>query len=387
MCWRLVLRNRRRYKVVIFAIALGTMGFVIIRTMGDSVERNIGKNLELLGEATVMKADWDNNEDNYHPGQYYMKDVARLKRIPNVTAVAPVVSLSKIPAYFRNNEWQPGLAGIDHNYWKTQTPHVLSGRLISASDVVGRKQVCVLGKDVVKYLFDGGDPVGQVLRVGNLTFEVIGILGGIQHTNIRSAVFIPITTAQSLFKGLHWIRDIYVRVNDWNSVEKVREQVLQTLKSGHKGYEQGIRIIYFPERVERVRTLVRIIKFFVYAALVVTFILGKVGLTNVMLAAVQDRTREIGLRKALGAREGIIRLQFLTESVMISFLACVIGVVAGLVSVQLLKGPLGVEVSSYIMSVSILIDFAFTLSIGVWAGMYPSAKASRLDVVTAMRFE
>lgn len=272
MCWRLVLRNRRRYKVVIFAIALGTMGFIVIRTMGDSVEKNISQNLELLGEATVMKADWDNHEDNYHPGQYYMRDVARLKKIPNVTAVAPVVSLSKIPAYFRTNEWQPGLAGIDHNYWKTQTPHAISGRLISASDVVGRRQVCVLGKDVVKYLFGGSDPVGQVIRVGNLSFEVIGILGGIQHTNIRSAVFIPITTAQSLFKGLYWIRDIYVRVNDWNSVEQVRKQVLETLKRSHKGYEEGIRIIYFPERVERVRTLVRIIKFFIYAALIVTFI-------------------------------------------------------------------------------------------------------------------
>ena len=115
-----------------------------------------------------------------------MRDVARLRRIPNVAAVAPVVSLAKIPAYFRTAEWQPGLAGIDHNYWKTQTPHVLSGRLISASDVVGRRQVCVLGKDVVKYLFGGSDPVGQVIHVGNLTFEVIGILGGIQHTNIRT---------------------------------------------------------------------------------------------------------------------------------------------------------------------------------------------------------
>jgi putative ABC transport system permease protein len=106
-----------------------------------------------------------------------------------------------------------------------------------------------------------------------------------------------------------------------------------------------------------------------------------------MLAAIQDRTREIGLRKALGAREITIRAQFLTESVLISLMAGFAGVAFGLLAVQALKGPLGVEISSYVMSTSILMDLVFTVSVGVIAGLYPSLQASRLDVVTAMRFE
>ena len=387
MCWRQVLRNRRRYKAVMAAIAFGTAGFIVIRTMGDSVESKLGENLELLGEATVMMAEWDNHEDNLHPGQYYMRDVERLKRLPHVIAVAPVVTNPRIKATYRTTDWMAGLIGVDQSYWKTQTPRVLDGRLISASDVVGRKQVCVIGKDVVKFLFNGADPVGRVIRVANSNFRVIGHLGGIQHTEIRSGIFVPITTAQALFRGLDKIGVMYLRVDDWKWVKPVHRRVMALLKNAHRGYEEGIRLVYFPDRVNRVQTLVYIVKLFIYASLVVTFILGKVGLTNVMLAAIQDRTREIGLRKALGAREFTIRAQFLSESVLISLMAGMAGVAFGLIAVQALRGPLGVEVSSYVMSTSVLMDLVFTVSIGVVAGLYPSLQASRLDVVTAMRFE
>ena len=386
MCWHLVLRNRRRYKAVVAAIAFGTAGFIMVRTMGDSVEVKVAENLELLGEATVMRAHWENHE-NYHPGQYYMRDVTQLRKIPHVVAVAPVVTLPEIEAYVKTTQWIPGLMGVDHAYWSTQTCTLEKGRLIGPSDVVGRRGVCVLGREAVKYLFGREDPVGRVIRVGSVSFEVIGVLGGIQHTEIGRSIFVPITTAQNLFQGLDRIPEIFVRAEDWNRVDHVQEQVESTLKSLHKGYETGLRVMAYPERVKKVQTSILMVKLFVYAALAVAFVLGKVGLTSVMMAAVQDRTKEIGLRKALGAREELVMAQFLTESVFISVLAGVVGVAIGLLSVYLLKGPLGVEISAYVMSVSILMDLAFTIAIGIYAGLYPSLQASRLDVVTAMRFE
>ncbi len=387
MCWNLVLRNRRRYKAVIAAIAFGTAGFIVVRTMGSSVERNLGEHLELLGEATVMRVHWDAYEDTFHPGKYYIRDVLRIKRIPDVMAVAPVVTLPAIKAYVGTTEWAPSITGVDQSYWSTQTPYLLQGRLIGPSDVVGRRRVCVLGQDVVKYLFDKSDPVGQKLQVGQITFTVVGVLGGIQHTEIRRSIFVPITTGQDLFHGLYWIKEMYVRAANWDRVETVRNNVLQMLKASHKGYERGIRVEHYPRRIQMVTTTVYIVKLFIYASIAVTFLLGKVGLTSVMQAAVQDRTREIGLRKALGAQEEVIMAQFLTESVFISLLAGFVGVAIGLASVHLLKGPLGVEVSGYAMSSSIVLDLAFTITIGVVSGMYPSLKASRLDPVTAMRFE
>ncbi len=387
MCVRLVLRNRRRYKAVAAAIALGTIGFIVVRTMGDSVEKNLGKNLELLGEATVLAAVWSNHEENYHPGHYTMDDVQLLKRIPHVISVAPMVSTHRIFAYVGKVEWYPGLAGVDQNYWKTQTPTVKAGRLISASDVVGRRRVCVLGQDVVSYLFGDTNPVGKEIGFGSLTFTVIGTLGGIQHSDIKRTIFVPITTARSLFSGLYKISQIFIRVDNWNNVAEVRKAALKALRDAHPGYDHGIGIVYYPKRVQKVQTTVYIVKLFIYASVVVAFILGKVGLTNVMLAAVQDRTREIGLKKALGAQERYIMIQFLLESLLISVSSGFIGVCLGIATVQLLKGPLGVDISNYVISTSILVDITFTFAIGIWAGIYPSRMASRLDAVTAMRFE
>ncbi|HMK37576.1 MAG TPA: ABC transporter permease [Desulfomonilaceae bacterium] len=386
MCWRLVLRNRRRYKAVMAGIAVGTAGFIVIQTMGDSVEKKMGEHLELLGEATVLKAQWD-NEDSYHPGQFTQRDVSRLKKIPHLMAVAPVVSLPQINAYFRTTQWSPGLFGVDNEYWLTQTPSVQRGRLIGPSDVVARKNVCVIGQDVVKYLFDKVDPVGEKIHAGNLTFEVVGVLGGIQHTDIRRSIFIPLTTAQSLFQGLYRIQEIYLRVDDWNRVEGARSHALKVLSTEHKGYEDGIKIVSYPERLQRVKSTVYLVKLFVYAALGVTIILGGLGITNVMLAAVQDRTREIGLRKALGAREGTILLQFLIEAIFISVFAGIVGVIIGFLLVQLLKGPLGVDASPAMITASIGGGLLFTMFLGVLSGIYPSIRASRMDSVTAMRFE
>jgi putative ABC transport system permease protein len=239
----------------------------------------------------------------------------------------------------------------------------------------------------VKYLFEKADPVGEQIKAGNLSFEVIGILGGIQHTDIRRSIFIPITTAQNLFQGLYRIHNIFLRVDDWNHVERAKAQAMEVLAAGHKGYEDGIKIQFFPDRLQRVKATVYLVKLFVYAALGVTIILGGLGITSVMLAAVQDRTREIGLRKALGAREGIILLQFLIEAIFISFLSGAIGVVAGFALVQLLKGPLDVDVSSAMIMASILAGLMFTVFLGVISGIYPSIRASRMDSVTAMRFE
>ncbi len=387
MCWRQVLRNRRRYKAVLAAIAFGTAGFIIIRTMGDSVEKRLGENLELLGEATVMLAEWDNCDDNQHPGQYYMKDVVRLKKIPDVVAVAPIVDLPASPATFRTTQWNPGITGVDQAYWKTQTCRVKEGRLIGPSDVVGRKRVCVLGQEVVENMFKEVDPIGQVIVVGGLGFRVVGILGGIQHSEVKRSIFVPLTVAQTLAQELLFIRTIWVRTSDWTKVDGVRNRALQVLKDSHSGYGEGVRLTYYPERVKKVKATIYIVKLFIYASLVVAFLLGKSGLTNIMVAAVQDRTKEIGLRKALGADDHMVLYQFMTESVLVSFIAGVSGVILGLGLIYGLKGPLGVEVSGYIMSVSILVDLVVTVVIGVLAGIYPSRQASRLDVVSAMRFE
>jgi putative ABC transport system permease protein len=386
MCWTMVTRNRRRYRAVMAAIAFGTAGFIMVRTMGDATEQKIGENLELLGEATVIRAYWDNYE-NYHPGRFYMKDVYRVRKIPHVAAAAPVVTLGSITMQFNTVEMTPRLVGVDQAYWKTQTATLAAGRLIGPSDVALKKVVCVLGKDLAKNVFGTENPVGKKILVANTSIEIIGVLGGLQKDDIARSIFVPLSAAQAYFPGLDRIEEIYIRADNWDQVENVRNQAFEVLKSLHKGYEEGLEVMHFPERVSKVTGTVSMIKLFVYAALAIAFLLGKVGLTSVMLAAVQERTKEIGLRKALGAEEELLMLQFLTESVFISVAAGLMGVFAGIVGVNLIKGPVGIQVSSYVLSLSIFMDLGLTMLIGVVAGVFPALQAGRMDPVTAMRFE
>ncbi len=280
----------------------------------------------------------------------------------------------------------PGLFGVDQWYWSTQTPRLLYGRLIGPSDVVARKTVLRTCQDVVKYLFRTPNPVGETIRVGNLSFEVVGVLGGIQNTDIRRSIFIPISDSAEPISRSYWIREIYLR---WTTTTRWNELGLWLLRR-FRGLIEGTKqvsrcFITLSESEGDRRFMYKNI--FIYAALSVTILLGGLGITNVMLAAVQDRTREIGLRKALGAKEKIIMAQFLTESVLISHFAGAIGAIGGLMSVQILKGPLGVEVSPKLMAASILGGLIFTVFLCVVSGLYPSIRASRLDSVSAMKFE
>ena len=332
MCWRLVIRNRRRYKAVLVGIAFGTAGFIVVQTMGDSVEQKISQNLEILGGATIISAEWD-DEEEHHPGHFSMADVYRLKKIPNVVAVAPEVSLPGTIVNYINTKYALSLIGVDQAYWRTKTAYASEGRLIGPSDVVARNKVCVLGSNSAKFLFNDENPVGKSVQVINLTFTVIGVLGGVQPTDMLNGIIVPITTAQNLFPALYKIRQIYLRVDDWNSVDKARDTAYAVLKVSHKGYDHALRVIHHPERIKLVKTLVSVVKLFVYASIIVTIGLGGIGISNVMLAAVRDRTKEIGLRKALGAKQETILLQFLTEATFIGIMAGLLGITAGVTGV------------------------------------------------------
>jgi putative ABC transport system permease protein len=386
--WRMVYRNRKRYKTVIVAIAIGTLGFIMIRTLGDSVESKVSDNLDLIGEATILRAQW-NDRNNLHLGEYHTRDLEELRKIPHVLSVAPIRT-SEMPftvLCLKVECKDLFLAGVDENYWQSQAPRLSEGRLINASDVEQNEKVCVLGRLAAATMVTSGNPIDKVVTVGSHGYKIVGVLGGSPQDDISKTVFIPISLASHHLGGFRLLTEFYVRVDTFDNVHSVRQQVIKTLKRLHPEQSQGVRVFYKSSSLERVRIVVFMVKMFSYAALVVIFILGKIGLTNVMLAAIQERTKEIGLRKSMGATDSTIRSQFMIEAVLVSIVASVIGTLGGVALVMLLKGHLGVQVSQYVMSTSIAMDLGFTTLIGVAAGLYPSLQASKLDVVTAMRFE
>ncbi len=387
---RQVYRNKRRYRGVIIGISLGLAGLVTVLSVGDSVEEELGRNLELLGSATIVNATWDiERSESWHHGEYSQRDIEDLRQLPGVHTVSAAVWSYSYPVSYGNaTPTSSRLMGVEANFFECIHLPMQSGRAISEADVARRKSVCVLGRNIIRRLFGANsDPIGQHVLIGGHTFRVIGVLGGVEDETFLETVLIPITVARSRFAAMYSIRDIYMRAENWDIVPKLQQDALNTLTRNQPAYAESIQVQYLPEGIRTIQNTVLIVKLFVYASLGVTLLLGGLGITNVMLAAVRERTTEIGLRKAVGATDTMIMSQFLTESVGISLLGAAIGIVIGIVSVEVLTKVFGTVPAYRVLVGSLLGGLAFGVVLGILSGLIPASRASGLDAAEAMRFE
>jgi putative ABC transport system permease protein len=215
----------------------------------------------------------------------------------------------------------------------------------------------------------------------------VGILGGAEDPDYLQTVLIPISTAKSKLQGMSEIRDLYIRSKDWDSVPRVSADVSKILKSNQTGYEDSLLVNYYPERIKSIQTIVFIFKFFLYAAIFVTLILGGIGIMNVMLSVVAERTREIGLRQAVGATEDMIILQFLFESFSVSMIGAILGILAAIVAVNGLEALLRISSGKMTLLISMMMSVVVGTLLGVLSGLIPAKKAGKLNAVDAMKFE
>jgi putative ABC transport system permease protein len=387
---RQIYRNKRRYRGVIIGISLGLAGLVTVLSLGDSVEQELGRNLELLGSATIVKATWDvYRTERWHHGEYYPRDIRDLKRLPGVLWVSPAVWSYNYQANYGNST--PAncrLLGIEPSFFECIHLPVVSGRAITDADVSYRKNVCVLGRKVITKLFGkDADPLGLNIFIGGHMFQVIGVLGGVEDESFLETILVPISVARSKFNAMYAIRDIYMRAENWDIVPRLQQDALRTLTRNQPAYADAIQVQYFPEGISTIKKTVLVVKLFVYASILVTLFLGGLGVSNVMLAAVRERTTEIGLRKAVGATDRMIMSQFLTESVGISLLGAAVGMVIATVSVQALATLFGTVPAYDVFMWSLLAGLLFGIILGILSGLLPARRASGLDAADAMRFE
>jgi putative ABC transport system permease protein len=186
---------------------------------------------------------------------------------------------------------------------------------------------------------------------------------------------------------MYHIRDIYVRAENWDVVKTVHEEALNVLIRNQPAYADAITVIYYPETLKTIQRTILIVKMFLYAALSVTLLLAGLGITNVMLAAVRERTTEIGLRKAVGATDGMIMSQFLMEAVGISLLGSGLGIVLGIISVEILERVFDMAPSYRVFLATLFGGMVLGIILGMISGLIPAKKASGLDAADAMRFE
>jgi putative ABC transport system permease protein len=274
---------------------------------------------------------------------------------------------------------------VQEPFWEIQGFWPMHGRLLDAVDLSEHKREVVIGPELAKKVFGTEQVAGITMQINDDTYQVAGVLGNLADTGYNNSVFMPLTTAQDRILKLSLPNRLYIRVATWDDVGKVAEALPATIQSRQPA--EGLKLQVFWERLKRVKKLAWWIEFFVYLAITATLVLGGVGIWNVMMAAVRSRTREIGLKKAMGARDRDILAQFLSEALCLSLGAALVGVLLGWVIIQCLGLWIGSRPPDDLFLLCIVLGLLFAIMLGVGAGLYPSIQASRMEVVSAIRYE
>lgn len=382
---REVLRKRRRYIGVVAAIALGTAGFLTIVTMGRDLKANFNNDLDLLGGATIIAAHFD--PPMYERQEWYRANTLdALRKIPGVKDITTMRLRNNVATTYKEKTYGFNLMGVDSNYWDLFSFSPKYGRLFGEEDIAEGRKVCVLGQDLATTIFGKPeDALGQLLNLENNLYRVVGVLGGLRAADKSLWAFLPITTAQARIPGISEISSVYLRCLTWDDVGPVASVLQETIKS-HQS-DRGLRLMVAWEPLKQVQRMFWWVSLFIYASIAATLVLGGFGIWNIMMAAVTARTREIGLKKAMGAEDSDILLQFLFEALSVTFSASILGVTLGRIGVEYMSRMLGSTPPEGLFWLCLLAGLAFAVVLGIGSGLYPSIRASRMQVVDAMRYE
>lgn len=316
--------------------------------------------------------------------------VAIAQEIGGVNLVAPAVSRS-YQVVFGNQNWTTSVQGTTPDILGVRNYTMEEGTFFTNQDVETRARVAVLGKTVAENLFNGGTPIGQTIRINNAPFQVIGVLeakGESVGGNQDDMIIIPLKTAQERLMGITYVQNINIQASGTDVINQAQEDVATLLRARHKlapttpddfTVRNMVAVMATADATTGMITLL----LGVVAGL--SLLVGGIGIMNIMLVSVTERTREIGIRKALGARYHNILLQFLIEAVVISVAGGVLGIGLGIVSSYAVSTVAGWK--TIISSLSIIAAFGFSVMIGLFFGIYPARKAALLDPIEALRYE
>ncbi len=378
--------NRLRSVLTALGVVIGVAAVVVLVAIGTGARDEVTKEVEGLGSNIVLVV----------PGKFEIgaaPTVSRL-RLSDVDYVARIVGDPRDVAtsISSGEELRVGshttfatVQGTNENVLNVFNRVLARGRYISAGDVDTRRRVAVLGWAVARNLFGDVDPLGRQLEISGVRFRVVGVfaeVGGTFGVNRDEEVHVPVTSAQRLF-GTDRLDGFAVRAASSSDVPRVQQQVVAGLERRYRGEEfSAVTQTQILGTIGRILSLLTLV---LAAIAAISLLVGGVGVSNIMLVSVRERTREIGLRKALGARQRDILLQFLAEAVLITALGGVLGIALG-VGVSLLVGrvsPLPASIAWWSPAVA----FAVSAGVGVFFGVVPARRAGRLDPVVALRAE
>lgn len=391
--------NKMRSMLTSLGIIIGVSAVIIMLAVGTGASEKVKKDMESMGSniLTVRSASAKSGGVRMGMGTrptLTLKDAAAIeKNARGISAVAPVSSEAK-QLMFSNQNWSTTVYGTNTEYFYVKNYEVESGRGFVPEDIKNSAKVTVIGSTVATELFGDLDPIGKIMRVGNVPFKVIGTLkskGSMGPMDQDDLIFIPITTAQKKVFGTDFpgtVSMIVVKGSDPENVSIAEEDIEEILTARHhigKNQVKDFEIRNSAEFQEKMKSTVQTFAILLASIASVSLLVGGIGIMNIMLVSVTERTKEIGIRMAIGAKPSDIRIQFLIESFLLSMIGGFIGVVTGITGAQIVQisGVMTVSVSLF----SILLSLGFSGFIGVSFGYYPAYKASLLNPIDALRYE
>ena len=397
MAFTALYANKLRSLLTMLGIIIGVGAVIAMVSVGMGVRRNVQESIASLGSNMLIVSPGSSNRGGPRGAAGSMQTLkyedakAIQAKIRNIDFVSPSVSGS-YQIVNGNQNWNSSVQGATPEYMDIKSLVVESGSFISMDNMNKRDRVAVIGTTVAENLFGSENPVGRNIRVNNQPFRVIGLLESKGQSSMGQdqddVVIIPLTTAQERMLGITYVQSISVQVKDALYMDQVQEDIEVLLRQRHRivgDKEDDFHVRNLTSLMEAMNQTTTMITLLLGSVAGISLIVGGIGIMNIMMVSVTERTREIGIRKALGATFGNIMMQFLIESVVIGVIGGIIGIVAGCCLSYAIAGLGGF--STVITLAPIVVSFSFSVGIGLLFGILPARKAAKLDPIEALRYE
>ncbi|WP_033171401.1 ABC transporter permease [Selenomonas sp. ND2010] len=389
--------NKMRSLLTMLGIIIGVGAVIALVSVGMGVRSNVTSSIASLGSNMLIVSPGSSNRGGTRGGAGSMQtlkydDATAIKeKIKNIDYVSPSVS-SSYQVVYGNNNWKTSVQGVTPEFMAIRSLSISNGSFISLNDMNKRSRVAVIGTTVAENLFDQENPVGKNIRINNQPYKVIGLLDSKGQSSMGQdqddMIYVPITTAQERMLGITYVQSINIQVSDQKYMDQVQAEVETLLRTRHHlvgDKENDFNVRNLTSLMETVSQSTAMLTMLLGAIAGISLLVGGIGIMNIMMVSVTERTREIGIRKALGATFMNIMTQFLIESMVIGVIGGIIGIVFGCAASQIIA-TVG-NFKTVITVTPIVISFVFAVGTGLFFGIYPARKAAKLDPIEALRYE
>ncbi len=394
MAWRSLLVNKMRSFLTMLGVIIGVGAVITMVALSQGTASGITERISSMGAnlLTVSAGGSSGPIRGTNTAKLTMGDVEAIKSLPLVKCVAAESSISGATIARNSDTWTTTVDGTAPELQTIKNWPTVQGSFFEQSDLDNLNRVAVLGQTVVENLFlDGSNPLGQAIRINGLTFTVIGVLeekGSSGRDDQDDIIYVPLTTAQQRLLGSATVRSINVQASSAEALTPLKEYLTTLLRQRHRladSADDDFRIRDMAEILATVEDTTKMLTFLLGGIAAVSLLVGGIGIMNIMLVSVTERTREIGIRMAIGATTRAILTQFLIEALLLCFIGGVIGVLLGWGTSQIISAvaDMKMKIAPWLVAVSM----GFSIMIGLFFGYYPARKAANANPIEALRFE